>query len=46
MKSFVKLIKTYELLVEEYEKQDQGLPEDMDTSDYQLSVEDLKQLMI
>lgn len=46
MKSFVKLIKTYASLVEEYEKLDQGLPEDMEVQDYQLSVEDLKQMII
>lgn len=46
MKSLVKLIKTYENLVEEHEKLDQGQTEDMDVMDYNFSVEDLKQMII
>lgn len=46
MRSFVKLIKTYESLVAEHEKHDLSLPEDMDTQNYQLSVDDLKQMII
>ncbi len=46
MKSLVKLIKTYESLVEEHEKLDQGLPEDMEVGEYQLTVEDLQHMTI
>ncbi len=46
MKQLVKLLKTYESLVQEYEKEGAGEPEEMDYTNVDLSVEDLKHMTV